>query len=687
MEPRWVTSLQHPDRCQVCGTSLPRGIPAWWDASTGQVWCEGCRPGPGPEAFPEESARPGQTPPARGEQQDRWSRLVGFLRRCLQVGSAWPLTPLEGIRWAGLPLDSEAVLCQATRRVPLHPKLDRLAGRLRADQILIYGWPTVVFQTDQGLAMAPLFAAEMLPPPYSLPQVPLVEEPVLNPALVAREAGLERLRSEMGDRLPLGDGQALAYWAERCGEALGVPVDLLDPGRLRPEPGRAPGLYNAATVLVAENPPAVRALLDELGELQGRTDWTGTAAACLLDLPVAGPAGRDGMVAAAFPVDRTWEEALVRVRSQALVPLASPPGSGASRLALAAVAQAWLDGDSVLVCAPREETLEGLLSLARRLHPGLLLPTGSLRHRQELVSCLRDLLRELEADSQVQQRAQAARDELEQVARQRQTLHHQEQERARVRADLSRCQRAQAQAAARVWGGDLPQRPGDPGVLEHRARGLERAWLLARFRQGRFLRSLAAIPQATIGDVRSWAKAAQEAERAVREVAALPPEDGAVREACEATWRAAGARALVETTAARLHAWSASLHVLADLRPAAPGLPQALQAALPGARGWACDLGEVGSSLSLEAGLFDLGLVVEAGACSLAATLPLAYRCRRLALLGDPGAEADPLALDPARRARIGRHFGFRWEELDRWGLDPSRDTAFTAFWRASGGS
>ncbi len=681
-----MTSLQHPDRCQVCGTSLPRGIPAWWDASTGQVWCEGCRPGPGPEVPPEEAARPGGSPLARGELQDRWSRLVGFLRRSLQVGSAWPLTPLEGIRWAGLPLGSETVLSQGTRRVPLHPTLDRLAGRLRSDQVLWYGWPTVVLPTDQGPTVAPLFAAEMLPPPYSLAQVPLVEEPVLNPALVAREAGLERLRAEMGDRLPLGDAQALAYWAERCGEALGLPVDRLDPGRLRPEPGRAPGLYNAAMVLVAESPPAVRALLDELGELQGRADWTGTAAARLLDLPVPGPAGRDGEVAAAFPVDRAWEAALVRIRTQALVPLASPPGSGGRRLALAAVAQAWLDGDSVLVCAPREEALEDVLSLARRVHPGLLLPTGSLRHRQELASCLAGLLRELEADPQARQRAEAARGELERAAHQRRSLHQQEQERARVRADLSHCQRAEAQAAARVWGGDLPQRPGDPQVHGRRARALEHAWFLARFRQGRFLASLEAIPQATLRDVQAWAEAALNTERAVGEVATLPPEDGAAREACEAAWRATGARALVETASACLHAWSASLHVLADLRPTAPGLPQALQNALPGARGWACDLAELGASLPLEAGLFDLGLLDEAGVCSLAAALPLAYRCRRLAVLGDPGAMADPLALDPARRVRIGRHFGFGREELDRGGLDPGRDTAFTAFWQAGGG-
>ncbi len=680
-----MTSLQHPDRCQVCGTSLPRGIPAWWDAATGQVWCQGCRPGPGPEAQLQEEPARGAGLPAEGELQQRWSRLVGFLHRCLQVGTAEPLTPLDSTRWACLPLDRETALCQGTRRVSLHPDLDRLAGRLRSDQVLYYGWPTLVLDTGQGLAVTPLFVAEMLPPPYTLREVPLLEEPALNPSLVFREPALEALLAEVGELPPLGDAHGLAYWAERAGEALEVAVDSLDPGRLRPDLGRSPGLYNAATVLVAQSPPSLCTLLNELRELQGRSDWTGTAAARLLGMQPSRPSGREWMAAAPVPVDRAWEAALGRVRNEDLAPLAVPAGSGCSRLALAALANAWLDGESILVSAQQEADLEGILALAHQVHSGLLLPTGSRGRREALSTRLQDLLQELEADPQARQRAEAARRELDGAALERQRFQQEEAHRAEVRAALARFQRAEAQAARLVWGADLPERLPDPSEQGRRARSLERAWFLARARQQRFLRSLGAGPQVTLQEVLAWSGAAAEARRALEEAAALPAEDSARREACEAAWQGSSARALAEGVAARMQDWKAALHALSGARSTGPGWPQALQAALPAARGWACDLLELASSLPLEAGLFDLGLLEEAGSCSLAAALPLAYRCRRLALLGDPAGEFRQVAPDPARLRRMARHFGYTWDELARGGLDPRRDSAFKAFWLAAG--
>ena len=53
-------------------------------------------------------------------------------------------------------------------------------------------------------------------------------------------------------------------------------------------------------------------------------------------------------------------------------------------------------------------------------------------------------------------------------------------------------------------------------------------------------------------------------------------------------------------------------------------------------RGWACTALAAHTNFHLESGLFDLVIVDEASQCSLAAVLPLAYRAKRLAVVGDP---------------------------------------------------
>ena len=100
---------------------------------------------------------------------------------------------------------------------------------------------------------------------------------------------------------------------------------------------------------------------------------------------------------------------------------------------------------------------------------------------------------------------------------------------------------------------------------------------------------------------------------------------------------------------------------------------------------WACTALSADASFPLTAGLFDLVLLDEASQCSLAAILPLAYRARRLAVVGDPR-QLRPITLAGAQLVqRIAAEAGLDDRKLRERGLHHKDGSAFSAFGAAPG--
>jgi len=129
--------------------------------------------------------------------------------------------------------------------------------------------------------------------------------------------------------------------------------------------------------------------------LRERSDWTGTAAALLLGLEVPGVEGRLGAPASLLPVKGAWEKVLGRIRRGTHASLVVSDDDQASLLALAALANAWLDGDRMLVSWAHQEGLDQVLERAGQVHPGMLLATGPGRVREALPVEVAHLLSEL----------------------------------------------------------------------------------------------------------------------------------------------------------------------------------------------------------------------------------------------------------------------------------------------------
>ena len=120
------------------------------------------------------------------------------------------------------------------------------------------------------------------------------------------------------------------------------------------------------------------------------------------------------------------------------------------------------------------------------------------------------------------------------------------------------------------------------------------------------------------------------------------------------------------------------------LHPASFG--PAVEQVLPVFPGWACTALSVGGSFPLKAGLFDLVIVDEARQCCLADVLPLAYRAKRLAIVGDPNQLRPITVVGDATLRRIARDTRHDEDDLRKRGLHHKDGSAYLAFERAADG-
>lgn len=643
--------LKYPDRCVRCGAVVESGVWAMWDSETSRVWCAECPPRPTVSA-----------------DQDRWERLVRYLRRCVEAEAACAVLPLGSNRLAALPLGEETVFARGARQVPLLPELDRLAGRLQSGQTLHYGWPTVVL----GDCLAPLFSVELGRPSQLGGALPLQEDPALNHGLVRDEhfdaAAVAAVRTLSGSRLPVGDGEGMLHLVDAIARLLGLPG--LGRSVQRPDLPRAAGLHNVAVAVIAEGNRASRALLEELDALEGRTDWTVTAAARLLDPAPSPEIARDRGPAAPLPLNRVQEDAVRAMRQRGLTVVSAPPGTGKTHLAVAALANAWLDGESALVASTDPAAVEAAAARARAVHPGLVLRTGNSSVREGLPARVRALAGAEPTDEVF------ARRELAQALQRRAGARSAVERRSALQVELLAAVRAEEEAARRAWGGPPPPEV-DPALLLGQAERLAAAWLFGGLRRRRFLRAMRCAESAQVEDLAGWARATMRFREAAAELE--PGDDGALLQASDAEWVRASHAATVAAVSAQLAGNPHAVEALARARHAGPGLAQAVQAALPTVRGWACTALSAKQNFPLQPGFFDLVVVDEANQCTLAALLPLAYRARRLAVLGDPGQLRPAVTLDDIRLESLAASCGFHRPALEQEGLDHGQGSAFAA--------
>ena len=594
--------------------------------------------------------------------------------------------------------------------IPAPEKLSELLGSRRGSQdrqSFIYGWPTVVVvDRDHRPKVAPLFSVQIEPLREADDKWRLhaTVEPEFNFAITASgmfdPSVTEEIDELLGDGLPFGDMDAFADLTGRIADLLGLHIHSpLDPGKLDPRIGRGSGVYNAAVSVVTEPSGFNVALVEELRELQGCEDWATTAAALLLpngsgpeqgDRPSAGP------LAAPLPCNQSQEETLDRLRRERLVIVTGPPGTGKTQLVVNAVTNAWLDGDKVLVTSTNNAAVDVAVDRAESdVFDGLLMRTGNRAARDHVpnrITAASGRAAEHTGDpAEARARLKRVSTERTQLMEKLVLLDKLDGALLRIAEKLDKARRDLREAAQALWiGTNPPELSIDSPTIERQADRLSRAWFFRRFRVRRLRRRIGCVETASLEQIVAWARCDRHLSEVTRELeigqadhlrlkATVGDLAASVRDA-DRNWAEASLCAIRADTAARLRAGADRLAVFGRVSTGGESFKRVVANSLDSLRGWACTALSARHNFPLESGLFDLVIVDEASQCSLAAVLPLAYRAKRLAVVGDPSQLQPIVPVGDRLLQDIAVQTGFESDDLRRSGVHHRYGSAYLAF-------
>jgi hypothetical protein len=628
-----------------------------------------------------------------------WPTLVRYLRACVLHESLGRPVPLDDRgRWLALPLPAESVLCGGDLELPPSDRLGRLFDGLDDLEGVFYGWPAVVVtdERDQGFVSA-LFLQELDRPGGGDSPVPVAAAPArVNAGLLAFDwfsAELVAAASALATEPPgFGRTAAPKALAERLAAALRLPAEPLEPTLLAaPEPTaerwrpERTGVFNLAIAFRGGLEGGTRELVHDLDAIQEAADWRDGAARFLFEpAPPPAPAQPESC---ALELNDAQETALAAAATQALTVIDGPPGTGRRRTIAAIVADAWLRGETVLVSSTRDVAVDRLASWTLPLDHGLLLRTGDAERRHRLAARLPELVERIAGRPPELEPPTPPRDTT--VARHQAARRMEEFALLQQAVVVAASERGQTRRA--LWSGE-PPRDLDLAAVEALAERASRTrfgWLRRRRTRACLERAGIADPRVRAEQVRDWARAeaafgaAWEALEGFRR--ANPEDLVAGFDAAEAEWLAAW----LDATRERVReAYVAGAEPLRALAAALDGTPEARRAAIARAmahaRGWASGALSARPELECRAGAIDLVVMDEASGRGLAAALPLAYRARRLVVVGDP-CGPRPLAAGGGPFRALAAEAGGSYEALAAAGLRHGEDSAYSAFAAASG--
>ena len=720
-------SLKYGANCQSCKVNLKIGERAYWSPSTKKVWCVSCT---GDERLPvqgasgrgaekAQSAASNTNPnPARvrklpaDSSQSLWQRLCEYARRCIEAEAAKPLVPYnkEDSLWF-LYSGKEKLVVGEDDSTPAPKKLaDQLGSRTgpQDGQSIIYGWPTVVvIERNHMPKVAPLFAVYVDPEQGSNGEWILhaKAEPEFNLAITASGIFDPSINEEVVDLLdhglPFGDANSFTALVEQTAKVLGLEIlsQRLDPKILDPSVGRKQGVYNAAVSVLAESSGYHTAICEELRQLETRKDWSATAAAYLLPDDSAPEEDRQppaGPLAAPLVCNQSQEETLECFRRDFLTIVTGPPGTGKTQLVVNAVTNAWLDGDKVLVTSTNNAAVDVAAKRAEDdICGGLLIRTGNRSTRENvagLITAASDQATKY-ADGQATTRAQLKRSATERTQLMEKLARLDELDRnlLSVAEKLEENRLALKEVTQTLWPGTSPpELTISPSKIEQRARRLLRVWFFRRFRTQRLRKQLGCIETTSLEQIITWARTEQSrsklasqleigrTERGQLEAAVGDPTDSVQQ--VNQKWAEASLSTIRAETAARIRSGASQLAAFSTISARGEQFKRAIGSSLSSLRGWACTALSAGSNFPLESGLFDLVIVDEASQCSLASVLPLAYRAKRLAVVGDPYQLPPIVSLSDQLLQDIAAQTGFDNDELREQGVHHKNGSAYFAF-------
>ena len=596
----------------------------------------------------------------------------------------------------------------------LATSLDSSSDSLRQESLL-YGWPTLVFRNvKRELCVAPLFFVQIEADQDADGgwQLHAATEPEFNQAI--SESGAfensitQQVRDFLGTGWPFGDEDACATCATGTAELIGLAIHApLDPATLSDHIQQQEGVYNTAISIYASTTNYNNTLIEELERLEDCEDWMSSAAAHLIraepkaDVGLASPPSKP--LAAPLLCNQSQEHALQRIRAHNLTIVTGPPGTGKTELVVNAVCNAWLDGEKVLVTSTNNAAVDVAVDRAvERVFSGLLIRTGNREAREDVSSRIGAALAEAAA---IVDHTSSVRGTLSEIAEERARLVEElerldaaEEDLLALARKLEAVQNELNDVARRLWRFSKPPIARyDPRRIENWADRVLNARFLRGFRSRRLRKKIRCLHSAPISRIHTWARLEQERSSLARRIderkqtcAQIENSVGDVKTAVPTLnrkWGEISHAAVRQHVATKIASRSTQLARFSHASARAAPLRKMIAATLGTVQGWACTALSTGPNFPLEGGLFDLVILDEASQCTLAAVLPLAYRAKRLAVIGDPSQLQPIVRVQDNMIKKIAEETGFDNDELHDRNLHHKSASAYLAFACCAGDS
>lgn len=642
---------KYAGRCVECRSPISIGESCFWSPNTKKIGCNSCW-GNQTEAS---RKKPDSVPVAENESQLKWQRLCTYLRTCILSEAGDSVIDFKENDCPTLSGQEKLFALGVTSAEIRGPFVDSKLSHVRSDgpREQLYGWPTIVMNDASGRTkVTALFVTNCLVSRKSNTSSWTIEpksDPDLNVALLSGKifdaSTAAEVDAAVGDSIAFGSKSKLIAQIEIIAQTLGLETYNLNGSELETKYGSEPGIYNCAIVLDANDNGASRDLLHELEVLASRKDWTTTAAATLISADIE-PSRKpfrekSSPVGGPLLLNRTQEEATDASRKGRITVVTGPPGTGKSQLVVAAVANAWLDSETVLVTSTNNGAVDVAVNRSDDIAHGLLMRTGNKAARENLPSLVSEVVSQVvkqpPSNNEALVRSQLA---LSQISRS--ALHTWLNYVDQLDNELTDLVIEIERLSKFLW--TAPIRPDldiTDQVIAQQIRKISRFFWFKKRRLRKFLAPCGVIvDEDNFVHVKTWSTRVLEfgPKRELLEntrMAHLPNPDEQLRTADE-MWVKCSKDALNFSLRQSIRANPAAYSAIGTAGGGGGKLVVAIGQAARALKGWACTTLSMSRNFALEAGSFDLAIIDEASQCNIAYILPIAYRSKRLMIVGDP---------------------------------------------------
>ena len=646
-------SAKFAGRCHSCRTPISIGESCLYSPSLRKIGCRDCWGGV--TAPPVGSQR--KKKPAEDQKQIEWRRLCTYLRTCLLAEAGESVLDFDSEDFSTLTGPEELFSTSTTAIVMTGAVVDGRLSRARntGPRDFLYGWPTVVVDDANGRTkVAPLFVVtgeaekDLVNGTWTLTPK---SDPDLNIALLSGRifdpATAAEVDAAVNNSINFGNRKKLNEQIEAIALTLGLECFGIEQMDLSDSYSNEPGIYNCALLLNANDNGASRDLLRELEVLATKKDWVETAAAMLLPsaraINSAPVKSKAGPVCGPLLLNRTQEDATAASRRDVITVVTGPPGTGKSQLVVSAVANAWVDQESVLVTSTNNGAVDVAVSRANNIANGLLMRTGNKSARDALPSHISETTTYYKNSPQGSAfnegdfRSRLARAQLA-----RQTLHKNLIEVENLDTQLTMTVHQIDQLSIQLW--PTPRHLDQIELLRenaNRIRQISKTLFFRRIRLRRLYGKLGiAFSESNVQLAQDWASliltySDLRTRVEILRGQSLNAPDQQLRET-DNEWITASQTTLDFVVRQSIQKNPAAYAQIGNAGGAGGKLAAGTALAKRALRGWACTTLSMSRSFNLEAGFFDLAIIDEASQCNIAHILPVAYRAKRLLVVGDP---------------------------------------------------